>query len=193
MISQGPYSYVKLQQELNEIKTKTNKWEDYSDYCFAILSILTIPAMLSVIYSGLAYAAHTITSYPLWCDVLVVCWIISLIGWHICRIVQRNIMRKHWKQYNNYHSQATKVPISEIIDYIDVDGIKVVIPELTKLSDTYYYTYNPDKSDKRQIFRLEANELWEEYKLHTRGGARHELTYEEYKIITSKDKSKEDA
>ena len=78
---------------------------------------------------------------------------------------------KIWEYKSEFEEKSTKVPLETIINHIYVNGNKVVIPPLNELNDSYYYNnnliWNYGNTNKRMIFALVANHLWEKYdKLH---------------------------
>ena len=91
---------------------------------------------------------------------------------------------------NNFKENSIAIPITKIIDYIKVYGDKIVIPPLGNIDDCYYYDpyfHTPLDDDTHQIFMLEVSHFWEEYYLTARFSGKYELTYDEYKLLKSKD------
>lgn len=72
---------------------------------------------------------------------------------------------KIWEYKSKFEEKSTKVPLKNIINHIEVTGNKVVLPPLNEIENTYYYdsclSYNYGNTNKRMIFMLIGNHLWE--------------------------------
>lgn len=88
-------------------------------------------------------------------------------------------------------ANSTTVHLKEIINYVEVNDLKVVIPPLKTINDCYYYEreyFDFDEYDKLNIFTFDFDLVLEEYYLRTKGFGRIRLLNSEYKLLKSKSK-----
>ena len=101
---------------------------------------------------------------------------------------------KIWEYKSKFEEKSTKVPLKNIINHIEVTGNKVVLPPLNEIENTYYYDgsliWYYGNTNKRIIFELVGNHLWERYQLKTEYGVSYSIDYSEYELLVSKSKKR---
>jgi hypothetical protein len=87
----------------------------------------------------------------------------------------------------NYRSQFVEqtVQLKDIKELIHVEGNKLTIEPLTNKSDNYYYyDYQIYKNNERQLFRIDHDDVFEEYKLIDKNNNKIKISKEEYEKLT---------
>lgn len=188
MIKKGSYSVSKQKEKIDKLKDKIQKYDDKQQFYDKILHNLIILYFFSICISVLTTA--TIKLY-----ILIPCAIIIILYFLIFIFPYKLKMQKLNKELSDlsfiYLANSTTVHLKEIIDYIEVNDLKVIIPPLNKINNCYYYEreyLNFDKFDKPNIFTFDFDLVLEEYYLRTKGFDSIHLLNSEYKLLKSKSK-----
>lgn len=91
------------------------------------------------------------------------------------------------KNYRHQFEEQT-VKLSDIKELIHVDGDKLTIDPLTNKSKNYYYKFDNYKNNERQLFRIDHNDVFEEYKLVDKNNNKIKISKEEYEELRNGDK-----
>ena len=191
MIKQGPYPFSEYKKKNNDLCEKLNKLKDRklfnTKFLFVLLTIILIFDVLLLFTSSMSLI------YKIWIIIAVfgfipLYYLISIKLYHI----KKAKLHKNIKDLRYHFNENTiSIPISEIINHIEVYGDMITIPRLTKINDCYYYdpdVYNPVYDDLDQTFWLHEDEFWKEYYLTVLFRGRiYEITYHEYILLKSKD------
>ena len=93
------------------------------------------------------------------------------------------------KNYNKQFEEQT-VKLSDIKELIHVEGNKLTIDPLTNKGKNYYYSNSrlhgigTYKNNKRQLFRIDHDDIFEKYKLVDEKNNEIKITKEEYEELT---------
>ena len=88
------------------------------------------------------------------------------------------------KNYNHQFEEQT-VKLSDIKELIHVDGNKLTIDPLTNKGKNYYYSDSDSyKNNKKQLFRIDHDDIFEKYKLVDENNNEIKLTKEDYEELT---------
>lgn len=188
MIKKGPYSVSEQKEKIDKLKDKIQKYTNKQQFYNKILNNLMILYFVCVSISLLSTAK--IKLYILIpCAIIIILYFLIFIFQYTLKIQKLN------KELSDlrfiYMANSTTVHLKEIIDYIEVNDIKVIIPPLNAINDCYYYEreyFDFDEYDKRNIFTFDFDLVWEEYYLRTQGFGRIHLLNSEYKLLKSKSK-----
>lgn len=91
------------------------------------------------------------------------------------------------KNYNHQFEEQT-VQLKDIKELIHVEGDKLTIDPLTNKSKNYYYSSDRYKDNKRQLFRINHDDVFEEYRLVDKNNNKIKISKEEYKELRNGDK-----
>lgn len=91
------------------------------------------------------------------------------------------------KNYNHQFEEQ-KVQLKDIKELINVDGDKLTIDPLTNKSKNYYYNSERYKNNERQLFRINHDDVFEEYKLVDKNNNKIKISKEEYEELRNGDK-----
>ena len=90
------------------------------------------------------------------------------------------------KNYNHQFEEQT-VKLSDIKELIHVEGDKLTIDPLTNKSKNYYYSDSDVyRNNKKQLFKIDHDDIFEKYKLVDENNNEIKLTKEEYEELTKK-------
>ena len=88
------------------------------------------------------------------------------------------------KNYNRQFEERT-VKLSDIKELIHVEGNKLTIDPLTNKGKNYYYSDSDSyKNSKKQLFRIDHDDIFEKYKLIDENNNEIKLTKEDYEELT---------
>lgn len=91
------------------------------------------------------------------------------------------------EKVQNYNHQFEKqtVKLSDIKEIIHVEGNKLTIDPLTNKGKNYYYSDSDSyKNSKKQLFRIDHDDIFEKYKLIDENNNEIKLTKEDYEELT---------
>lgn len=91
------------------------------------------------------------------------------------------------KNYNHQFEEQT-VQLKDIKELIHVDGDKLTIDPLTSKSKNYYYNSDRYKNNKRQLFRIDHDDVFEEYQLVDKNNNKIKISKEEYEELRKGDR-----
>ena len=92
------------------------------------------------------------------------------------------------KNYNHQFEEQT-VKLSDIKELIHVEGDKLTIDPLTNKDKNYYYSDSDSyKKNERQLFRIDHDDVFEEYQLVDKNNNKIKISKEEYKELKKGDK-----
>lgn len=93
------------------------------------------------------------------------------------------------KKVKNYNHQFEEqnVQLKDIKELIHVEGDKLTIDPLTNKSKNYYYNSERYKNNERQLFRIDHDDVFEEYKLVDRNNNKIKISKEDYKELRKGD------
>ena len=91
------------------------------------------------------------------------------------------------KNYNHQFEEQT-VQLKDIKELIHVEGDKLTIDPLTNKSKNYYYSSERYKDNERQLFRIDHNDVFEEYQLVDKNNNKIKISKEEYEELRKGDK-----
>ena len=91
------------------------------------------------------------------------------------------------KNYNHQFEEQT-VKLSDIKELIHVEGDKLTIDPLTNKSKNYYYSSDRYKDNERQLFRIDHDDVFEEYQLVDKNNNKIKISKEEYEELRKGDK-----
>ena len=94
------------------------------------------------------------------------------------------------KNYNHQFEEQ-KVQLSDIKELIHVEGDKLTIDPLTNKGKNYYYKNSGlygelYKNNERQLFRIDHDDVFEEYQLIDKKNNKIKISKEEYEELTKK-------
>ena len=94
------------------------------------------------------------------------------------------------EKVKNYNHQFEKqsVKLSDIKELIHVEGDKLTIDPLTNKSKNYYYSSDRYKDNERQLFRIDHDDVSEEYQLVDKNNNKIKISKEEYEELRKGDK-----
>lgn len=88
------------------------------------------------------------------------------------------------KNYNHQFEEQT-VQLKDIKELIHVEGNKLTIDPLTNKGKNYYYSDSDSyKNSKKQLFRIDHDDIFEKYKLIDENNNEIKLTKEDYEELT---------
>lgn len=88
------------------------------------------------------------------------------------------------KNYNHQFEEQI-VKLSDIKELIHVERNKLTIDPLTNKSKNYYYSDSDlYKNNKKQLFRIDHDDIFEKYKLVDENNNEIKLTKEDYEELT---------
>lgn len=188
MIKKGPYSVSEQKEKIDKLKGQIQKYTNKQLFYNRILNNLMILYFVCVSISLLSTAK--IKLYILIPGaIIIILYFLIFIFPYTLKIQKLN------KELSDlrfiYMVNSTTVHLTEIVDYIEVNDLKVVIPPLNTINDCYYYEHDYfdfDEYDKRNIFTFDFDLVLEEYYLKTKGFGRMHLLNSEYKLLKSKSK-----
>lgn len=192
MIQQGPYSIDKFTKY---IKTLEQRKRDYNKKFNKSIKILKwIPTVLligEIIFILITNSLNHI-NYKTIIGFFLFIFIYYLVFIFRYDLKYDKYYEKIWEYESEFEEKSTKVPLKNIINHIEVTGNKVVFPPLNEINNTYYYNncliWSYGNTNKRMIFELVGNHLWERYQLETEDGASYSIDYSEYELLVSKSK-----
>lgn len=92
------------------------------------------------------------------------------------------------KNYNHQFEEQT-VQLKDIKELIHVEGNKLTIDPLTNKSKNYYYSDSDwYKKNERQLFRIDHDDVFEEYQLVDKNNNKIKISKEEYEELKKGDK-----
>lgn len=92
------------------------------------------------------------------------------------------------KNYNHQFEEQT-VQLSDIKELIHVEGNKLTIDPLTNKGKNYYYSDSDSyKNNKKQLFRIDHDDVFEEYQLVDKNNNKIKISKEEYEELRKGDK-----
>lgn len=88
------------------------------------------------------------------------------------------------KNYNHQFEEQS-VKLNDIKELIHVEGNKLTIDPLTNKGKNYYYSDSDSyKNSKKQLFRIDHDDIFEKYKLIDENNNEIKLTKEDYEELT---------
>ena len=88
------------------------------------------------------------------------------------------------KNYNHQFEEQS-VKLTDIKKLIHVEGNKLTIDPLTNKGKNYYYSDSDSyKNNKKQLFRIDHDDIFEKYKLVDENNNEIKLTKEDYEELT---------
>ena len=88
------------------------------------------------------------------------------------------------QNYNHQFEEQT-VQLKDIKELIHVEGNKLTIDPLTNKGKNYYYSDSDSyKNSKKQLFRIDHDDIFEKYKLIDENNNEIKLTKEDYEELT---------
>lgn len=88
------------------------------------------------------------------------------------------------KNYNHQFEEQS-VKLSDIKELIHVEGNKLTIDPLTNKGKNYYYSDSDSyKNSKKQLFRIDHDDVFEEYQLVDKNNNKIKISKEEYEELT---------
>lgn len=88
------------------------------------------------------------------------------------------------KNYNHQFEEQS-VKLSDIKELIHVEGNKLTIDPLTNKGKNYYYSDSDSyKNNKKQLFRIDHDDVFEEYQLVDKNNNKIKISKEEYEELT---------
>ena len=88
------------------------------------------------------------------------------------------------QNYNHQFEEQT-VQLKDIKELIHVEGNKLTIDPLTNKGKNYYYSDSDSyKNNKKQLFRINHDDIFEKYKLIDENNNEIKLTKEDYEELT---------
>lgn len=91
------------------------------------------------------------------------------------------------KNYEQQFKEQT-VQLKDIKELIHVEGDKLTIDPLTNKSKNYYYSSDRYKDNEKQLFRIDHDDIFEEYRLVDKNNNKIKISKEEYKELRNGDK-----
>lgn len=92
------------------------------------------------------------------------------------------------KNYNHQFEEQT-VKLSDIKELIQVEENKLTIDPLTNKGKNYYYEKSKlYKNNETQLFRIDHDDIFEEYRLVDKNNNKIKISKEEYKELRNGDK-----
>ena len=92
------------------------------------------------------------------------------------------------KNYNQQFKEQT-VQLKDIKELIHVEGNKLTIDPLTNKGKNYYYSDSDSyKNNKKQLFRIDHDDVFEEYQLVDKNNNKIKISKEEYEELRKGDK-----
>ena len=196
MIKKGPYKFDEFISKLNDLdeiyhhyskKLTTNTYFIHK-YC----SLLCFISLIIVFLLNILLEVKTTINITIGLIIInIITFSLSMLIFYLPNYRKyNNYLEKYREMKNDYKNKSTDVNLEDIIDYIKVYGNKIVIEPLGNIDECYYYDpyfHTPLDDDTRQIFMLEVSHFWEEYYLTAKFSGKYELTYDEYKLLKSKD------
>lgn len=194
MINKGPYSIDKYIEEIKELKQKKLYYSKKVDMHLTILKysigLIVFVALISILLKP--FLLLTYINYK-----TIIGFFLFIFIYYLIFILRNDLKydkyyEKIWEYESEFEEKSTKIPLKNIINHIEVTGNKVVFPPLNEINNTYYYNncliWSYGNTNKRMIFELVGNHLWERYQLETEYGARYSIDYSEYELLRSKSK-----
>lgn len=91
------------------------------------------------------------------------------------------------KNYNHQFEEQT-VQLKDIKELIHVDGDKLTIDPLTNKGKNYYYEKSKlYKNNEKQLFKIDHDDVFEEYKLVDKNNNKIKISKEEYEELKKGD------
>lgn len=88
------------------------------------------------------------------------------------------------KNYNHQFEEQS-VKLSDIKELIHVEGNKLTIDPLTNKGKNYYYSDSDSyKNSKKQLFKIDHDDVFEEYQLVDKNNNKIKISKEEYEELT---------
>lgn len=88
------------------------------------------------------------------------------------------------KNYNHQFEEQT-VKLSDIKELIHVEGNKLTIDPLTNKGKNYYYEKSKlYRNNEKQLFRIDHDDVFEEYQLVDKNNNKIKISKEEYEELT---------
>lgn len=105
-------------------------------------------------------------------------------------IVSSLFIATNTKKVKNYEQQFKEqtVQLKDIKELIHVEGDKLTIDPLTNKSKNYYYSSDRYKDNERQLFRIDHDDVFEEYQLVDKNNNKIKISKEEYEELRKGDK-----
>ena len=92
------------------------------------------------------------------------------------------------KNYNHQFEEQT-VQLSDIKELIHIEGDKLTIDPLTNKGKNYYYEKSRlYRNNKKQLFRIDHDDVFEEYQLVDKNNNKIKISKEEYEELKKGDK-----
>lgn len=91
------------------------------------------------------------------------------------------------KNYKHQFEEQT-VQLKDIKELIHVEGNKLTIDPLTNKSKNYYYSSDLYKENEKQLFRIDHDDIFEEYQLIDKNNNKIKISKEEYEELRKGDK-----
>ena len=191
MIKKGPYPFIEYKKKNNDLCEKLNKLKYKkllnTKFLFVLLTIILIFDILLLFTSSMLLMYKILIIIAIF-GLIPLYYLTSIKLYHIKTAkIHENIKNLRY----HFNENTISIPITEIINHIEVYYDIVTIPPLSKIDKRYYYDpdfYNPIYDDVSQRFWLHEDKFWKEYYLTASfSSRRYELTYDEYKLLKSKD------
>ena len=102
-------------------------------------------------------------------------------------IVSSLFIATNTKKVKNYEQQFKEqtVQLKDIKELIHVEGDKLTIDPLTNKSKNYYYSDSDSyKNSKKQLFRIDHDDVFEEYQLVDKNNNKIKISKEDYEELT---------
>lgn len=91
-------------------------------------------------------------------------------------------------QNYNHQFEVQTVKLSDIKELIHVEENKLTIDPLTNKGKNYYYSSDRYKDNEKQLFRIDHDDIFEEYRLVDKNNNKIKISKEEYKELRNGDK-----
>lgn len=186
MIKQGPYSIKTFRKQLARLESRRHKTDGREDIHKITGIILALPLGLGWVLYGPHIIKSDFGQIPVWYWTIVILVISDTISVVYHHLKWDALWDEYWELYGKYTKESTTVPLSDIIEHIDIIGRTIIIPALSTLSELYYYDRGINGDiDKQLVCTLCADSVRDKYYLRTNGD-RHYLTYEDYMQLINK-------
>lgn len=162
MIKKGPYPFCEYKKKNNDLCAKLNKLKYRkllnTKFLFVLLTIILIFDILLLFTSSMLLMYKILIIIAIF-GLIPLYYLISIKLYHI----KNTKLHKNIKNLRYHFNENTiSIPITEIINHIEVDGDMITIPPLAKIDDCYYYDpdfHDPIYDNLHQIFWLYKDEF----------------------------------
>lgn len=142
-------------------------------YCLELISLIVFTNSLTI--------SDNLTKKNTFLVIMKILIIISI----IVVLIEASQTEKA-KNYEQQFKEQT-VQLKDIKELIHVDGDKLTIDPLTNKSKNYYYNSDIYKNNERQLFRIDHDDVFEEYQLVDKNNNKIKISKEDYKELRKGD------